>query len=317
MRSNTGASNGNPILVTGAHRSGTTWVGKMLATSRQAGYISEPLNVWHRPGVMRARVKYWYTYICADNEAEFLPAIKETIDFRYHPWQELTSLRSAKDLLRMGRDVAGFATARLLGQRALLKDPFAIFSAPWFAGRFGSHVVIIVRHPAAFVSSLVRLNWSFDFCELLAQPLLMRDLLSRFQHEMVETLDRAEDVIAQGCLLWRMIYHVVNQYKERYPDFQILRHEDLSLEPVDAFESLYARLHLEFTDRIRARITAASSPQNPRETSRQSIYAVQLDSRSNLDNWKRRLTSAEIERVRALTADVASIFYTDEAWQNS
>jgi hypothetical protein len=44
----------SPILVTGAHRTGTTWVGKMLAASPQVAYISEPLNVWHRPGVLRA-----------------------------------------------------------------------------------------------------------------------------------------------------------------------------------------------------------------------------------------------------------------------
>lgn len=314
MPANGNGSLAQSILVTGAHRSGTTWVGKMLATSPQVGYISEPLNLWHRPGVMRAPVRYWYTYICPDNEENFLPAIRETIDFRYHPWLELTSLRSIKDLLRMGRDIAGFVEGRLLRQRALLKDPFAVFSAPWFADRLGSHVIIIVRHPAAFVSSLVRLNWSFDFCDFLAQPLLMRDLLGKFQNEMVEMLDRPEDVVGQGCLLWRMIYSVVSQFRERYPGFQILRHEDLSLEPVDAFERLYAHLGLEFNQKIRARIIASSSPQNPTQTSPRSIYAVQLDSRSNLDNWRRRLTAGEIERVRALTADVTSLFYAEEAW---
>jgi LPS sulfotransferase NodH len=31
-----------PILVTGAHRSGTTWVGKMLALAAGTGYAHEP-----------------------------------------------------------------------------------------------------------------------------------------------------------------------------------------------------------------------------------------------------------------------------------
>ena len=39
-----------PILVTGAHRTGTTWVGKMLSANSQTAYMSEPLNVLHRPG---------------------------------------------------------------------------------------------------------------------------------------------------------------------------------------------------------------------------------------------------------------------------
>ena len=45
----------NPILVTGSHRSGTTWVGKMLAADSDTAYISEPLNVLHRLGIFRAR----------------------------------------------------------------------------------------------------------------------------------------------------------------------------------------------------------------------------------------------------------------------
>ena len=54
-----------PILVTGAHRTGTTWVGRLLAAAPAVAYISEPLNVLHRPGVFRAKVANWYTYICA------------------------------------------------------------------------------------------------------------------------------------------------------------------------------------------------------------------------------------------------------------
>ena len=52
-----------PILVTGAHRSGTTWVGKMIVASQDVAYISEPLNVWHRRGVLKTPTQYWYTYI--------------------------------------------------------------------------------------------------------------------------------------------------------------------------------------------------------------------------------------------------------------
>ena len=96
------------FLVTGAHRSGTTWVGRMLGADSQTAYISEPLNVLHRPGVLRAKVSRWYQYICEDDEAEYLPAFEELLDFRYHLWDEIRSIRSLKDFLRMGRDFAIF-----------------------------------------------------------------------------------------------------------------------------------------------------------------------------------------------------------------
>ena len=176
-----GEAERRPILVAGAHRTGTTWVGKMLAASGEAAYISEPLNVWHRPGVLRIPIEYWYTYICDQNEGGFLTALSETSHFHYHPWAELKSLRSRKDMLRMGRDLSIFWKGWFLRQRPLFKDPFAVFSAPWFADRLGFQVVITVRHPAAFVSSLKRLNWSFDFQDLLQQPLLMRDHLEPYR----------------------------------------------------------------------------------------------------------------------------------------
>jgi hypothetical protein len=303
-----------PILVTGAHRSGTTWVGKMIAASRQVAYISEPLNLWHRPGVLRAPVQHWYTYICDQNEALYLPALRETLAYRYHPWLELRSLRSRKDVLRMGRDFAIFMTSRILRRRPLLKDPFAVFSAPWFFERLGCQVVISVRHPAAFTSSLKRLGWDFDFGDLLAQPLLMQDWLESYRQQMQDLQRRPADVVEGGALLWRMIYQTVDEYRRRFPEFHIVRHEDLSRQPVPGFQELYRSLGLPFDERVKARIRQSSSAENPKEISKQAVHTVQLDSRANLDNWKRRLTGSEIERVRALTRGVAERFYSDQEW---
>jgi hypothetical protein len=186
------------ILVTGAHRTGTTWVGKMLAAGREVAYVSEPLNRWHRSGVMRAPVQHWYTYICEDNEADFLPALQETRRFEYHTLSELRSIASPKDLLRMVRDWSIFFTGRRYHQTLLIKDPFAVFSAAWFARRLDSMVVFTIRHPAAFVSSLKKLGWSFDFSDLLGQPLLMRDWLETYRSEMEEMLKDPQDVVTGG-----------------------------------------------------------------------------------------------------------------------
>src|SRR5512143_1359685 len=115
----------HPILVTGTHRSGTTWVGKMLAADSSVAYISEPLNVLHRPSVFRPKVKHWYQYICEENQDEYLPGFKELLDFDYHLWDEIRSIKSRRDFLRMGRDFAIFYNGLMRGQRILLKDPFA------------------------------------------------------------------------------------------------------------------------------------------------------------------------------------------------
>ena len=301
-----------PILVTGAHRTGTTWVGKMLAATPQVAYISEPLNVWHRPGVMRASVSKWYTLICEENEAQYLPAFRAMLGFRYGFWRELRSLRSRKDFLRMGRDFSIFLHGRLLHQRPLIKDPFGVFSAPWFAERLGCRVVVTVRHPAGFASSLKRLDWSFDFCDLLEQPLLMQRWLDVDRAEM--EMARADDIIGQAALLWRMVYRVVARMMKLHPSFIVVRHEDLSHDPVACYRDLYAALDLGFTPKVEQTILSASSSENPAELSENKVHAVKLDSRANLDNWMKRLSADEIARIRKMTGKTARLFYSEEEW---
>ena len=301
-----------PILVTGAHRSGTTWVGKMLAANPAAAYVSEPLNVLHRRGVYRAEVKRWYQYITPENEADYLPAFEQLLNFRYHLLTELGSLRSQKDFLRMGRDLSIFAKGKLLGQRALLKDPFAVFSAPWFAQKLNCKVVITTRHPGGFASSLKRLNWPFDFRDLLDQPLLMRDHLEADRADM-ESMP-ADDIVGQSALLWRMIYRTVDSTRKLIPTIKVVRHEDLSLDPVAGYKSLYESLALPFDDKVRDTILNSSSSENPTELSKKKVHSVKLDSRANMGNWKKRLTSEEITRIRKLTEDVSHLFYADDEW---
>jgi hypothetical protein len=303
-----------PILVTGAHRTGTTWVGKMLTASGQAAYISEPLNIWHRPGVLSAPTRYWYTYICAENEAEYLPGLLQTLQFRYHSLAEFRSLRSFKDVGRMGRDWRIFLSGRLFHKRPLLKDPFAIFSAPWFYKRLGCQVIITVRHPGAFTSSLKRLDWPFDLHDLLNQPGLMRDWLEPFRSEMEAMAKNPDDIIGQSCLLWRLVYQIVEQFKQEYPHFRVVRHEDLSLHPIAGYRALYTALGMSLTPQAEQTILSSTSSENPTELSTQAVHSVRLDSQANLHNWKRRLSSDEIKRVRQLTEEVAVRYYPELDW---
>lgn len=298
-----------PILVTGGHRTGTTWVGRMLAANPQVAYISEPLNVLHRPGVLRAKVDHWYQYVCEENEGGYLAAFEELLDYRYHQWDELRSIRSLKDFLRMGRDFAIFYNGLMRGQRVLLKDPFAIFSLPWFVKRFHFKAVVTVRHPAAFASSLKRLGWNFDFNDLLNQPLLMRGILEPFRDRMRSI--QPDDVIGQASLLWTMIYRTVHSTRDLIPDLLVVRHEDLSRDPITGFRSLYESLSLGFTPRVEKSILASSSSENPAELSRKKVHSVKLDSRANVDNWKKRLTDEEASRVREMTQDVLALYYSE------
>ena len=303
-----------PILVSGAHRSGTTWVGKMLAAGPQVAYISEPLNVWHRPGVLRIATQYWYNYICDDNQMDYQTAFEEMLSFKYHTNLEIGSIKSAKDIFRMGRDWWTFWNGRRKSQMPLIKDPFAIFSSEWFSKTLGCRVVLVVRHPAAVASSLMKLGWSFDFRDLLKQPLLMRDWLEPFRSEMEQIQEFPNDLVAQSCLLWRMVYKSVENLRQRLPGLIVIRHEDLAQNPQDMFEQLYRDLDLDYAPDVQTSITAASSGENPKETAKETVHSVQINSQAVIKSWQKRLSQADIDRVRQLTGDIAPLYYTPEDW---
>lgn len=291
----------------------------MLTASSQAAYISEPLNRLHRLGVLRIPVTYWYPYIRQENEPEYLPAFLETLAYHYHYAAEIKSLRTSRDLQRMGRDSWIFLQGRIRHLRPLLKDPFAVFSIPWFTQRLRCQVVVTVRHPAAFASSLKRLNWPFQFEDLLNQPLFMRDWGEPFRQDIERLMAEEQkssqpDIIAQGSLLWRIVYAVVDEYKKRLPQIQIVRHEDLSLDPVSGYRSLYEALNLNFSSAAQKTILESSSSDNPQEISSKNAFAVNVNSRANLDNWKRRLSADEIKRIRTLTEDLVFDYYPDLSW---
>jgi LPS sulfotransferase NodH len=309
-------NNMKPILITGAHRTGTTWVGKMLALEPGITYVSEPLHLEHSRGVLSQPVENWYAYICDDNGTQFKEAYKNIIQFKYQLWMAVRHLRNIKAASKVIRDSSIFISSRLLKRRALLKDPFAVLSVPWFRSALDSQVVIMVRHPIPFVSSLKRLGWNFDFNHLLDQPLLMRDHYEPFRSEMVHTNQNEQDIVGQGILLWRMIYTLVHQYKTQGFDIQLIRHEDLSQRPLPIFEAIYQQLGITFSHQIEEKIIISTQTSNPNEVAEYDEHAVRLNSLANLRNWKRRLTDFEVERIVNGTRDVVKEFYELGEWKS-
>jgi hypothetical protein len=301
-----------PILVTGGHRSGTTWVGKMLALAPGVGYIHEPFNPTTPVGVSGARFPRFFEYVCAENEGDYGRQLERTLAFRYNTARQLAALRSPVDVARTAADWIRFARARATGARPLVKDPIALFSSEWLADRFGMDVLVLIRHPAAFASSLIRLGWRHRFESFLEQPLLMEHHLHPFEDEIRRHAGRETDVLAQAVLLWRIIYEVVDTFRRRRPDWSFARHEDISREPASSFGRVYEQLGLEYTEAARQAIRSSTSAANPAEAS--DVHGTRLDSEANISSWKRRLSPEQIALVRRETEDLASRFYSDADW---
>jgi hypothetical protein len=304
-----------PILVTGINRSGTTWVGQTLAQAPGVALIYEPFSPRHRPGILRAATPAWFTYV-SDAPPEGLAAdVQRMLQFRYSYSAEISSLRSPRDAGRMVRDAARFARWRRARLRPLVKDPIAVLAAPWLAREFGMQVVVTIRHPAAYASSMRRLGWTHDFSGFLAQPGLVDDLVPALRGDIEAMAARPGDILDQAGLLWNVIHTVIDGYRRDHPDWIFVRHEDLSAAPVAAFRDIAGRVGLDFTPEVQAYVADTTSPGNPAEAGRGVVHELRRDSGAAARTWHDRLTPDEVARVRARTEAVASAFYTDDEWR--
>jgi hypothetical protein len=296
-----------PILLTGMPRSGTTWVGRILAAGGDVGYINEPFNLAVSPGSFRVPARHWYAYVTTETEAEYLPTLARGLRFDYPLAHELRRCRNRTDLHHTLRSWREFARSR--ERRPLVKEPHAVFSVEWFVERLGSDVVFMVRQPLAVVSSWKRLGWSFDFANLLEQSALMRDWLFPFESEMRAALSPSWTLVERVALLWRIIYSTVED--ERLPQVQLVRHEDLSAHPERRYEELFHALDLPYTSDVARAVSKSTAAGNPAEIRLERPHETQLDSKANLQNWRHRLTGDEIARIRELTTETAVRFYPD------
>lgn len=295
-----------PILVSGSHRSGSTWLGKMIDLSGETGYIHEPFN--RASGLSDRLFTKWFTYICDENEHIYKPALERYLYFKYPLLHKIKQADSFRDFGRSMRDFSFFTWNKMMHKRPLMKDPIAIFSAEWLYYTFGMNVIILARHPAAFVGSIKKIGWRTGMNNFLGQPLLMEEHLKSFEHEIKEHAENEKDFVDEGILLWNMIHSVILKYQKKHKDWLFVRHEDLSKNPLQEFGEIYDFLDLEYTDTIREKISRFT-------TEEESPGKLKRDSKSNVWSWKNRLDDKEIERIKKGTHAISSHFYSEEDWK--
>ena len=306
------AASRRPLLVTGSHRSGTTWVGKMLAHSGAFGYVHEPFLPSRSPGWLPEPMPYWYMYICADNDHLYRSALRRVVNLRFPVRASLRRTRTPRQLALQIPEWAKSIGYRRRGVRPLLKDPLALFSAPWLADTFDAQVIVMIRHPVAFVGSIKKLNWGFDYeRNWLAQELLMRDLLGHRAHEYRGYRGEV-DLVGEGIVMWNSIYDVVSRFCRERPEWQFVKYEEVARDPLAEFESLYRAVGLPWTTGAADAIRSDTDSGNPKDVPRRRRRAVRRDSRAAAATWSRRLTNDEVKRVTEETAEIAARFYAPD-----
>jgi len=276
------------ILVTGSHRSGTTWVGKMLTINNKNIYIHEPNNLDDRIKFNKYKTTYWFEYLTRD----IISGLDE--DFRKLNYPLIVNLKrskSFKDLLKSTYYYFLYTFSKIKGgYNVVVKDPISIFNIDHYLD-LDYYVVVSQRNPFSFISSLYVKGWSFDFNHISLQEELMLKFPEEIQKQ-IKIFSNSENIpiIDQGILLWNMFMVFIS--KKDNDKLVVINHEEFSRNPLIEFKKLYSRLGLDFDyniERVISETTMVSSiPENEKSND------LVRNSRRNLNSFKRRLSNEEI-----------------------
>lgn len=303
-----------PILVTGSHRSGTTWIGRTIARHRQVRYVQEPFHVRVPNRIVGLELETWFEHFWSSSQ-------KEAIETSFEELLNASPMKFAVDACRVAgadvktpfRFVKHLATEGLFRPRILVKDPIALMSAGWLSETFGFQVVCMTRNPLGFVGSLKKAGWDFDFTNLERQEKLMEGVLAPYAEDIQRMCQEREhsDFIGRSILLWNILHHVILDYRATQPDWRFVKHEDVALDPEAGFRGIFDYLGLDYSEAVRKYIEESTSATNPKEGS-SSLYQAR-DAKKAVTAWQERLTEAEIARIQSETEGIARQLYPDSS----
>ena len=287
----------NPIVITGSHRSGTTWLANMLGFANNTQIIDEPFNPESWQYSLDGYANFFYTYA---------PQLDE--DLARSAYQKV--LKNKTRFVYKRRNIMRWLSF-LLKRLQIIKDPLSAMYIECFSNNFATDVIIITRHPMAFINSLIRMGWNFPFNHFLKQEQLMQDFLYKFEDDIRFATNQS--LLIQGAVCWKCVYYVLNEYSNRN-NYTLVRHEDLSTNPVGDFKNLYKKFNLPWTEEVKQKINSYTSPDNPTRAKGEKTHQMKRDSASLAFSWKDKFNRESIETVYNLTKEVADNFYTDDEW---
>jgi hypothetical protein len=298
----------NPVLVAGAPRSGTTWIGTVLSLADGACGVHEPDNAAHDPFALRASLGLGRFPILDKGDAA--PAEYEILWDRALAGlghRHTTRWLAAKTLLRHTprpelraafdggtpivsprlaavRRVASPRSEPAPGHRPIVKSVHCALALPWVADRFSPQIVLVLRHPLNVVASYLELGWADAGLHFRAAEL--RDAL----RVPVPALPAAASPVARIAWQTALFASVLTDLADRHPGWRLVTHEELCRQPQDRFRRLFADLGLTWTAAAEKFLEQSNRPGEGLRTNRLT--------RDEPGRWRHRLTYSQVEEVR-------------------
>jgi hypothetical protein len=198
------------------------------------------------------------------------------------------------------------AKLNLLHRHAVIKDPMAGLTTEFLYREFGVKPVIIIRHPVSLAASLERLQWFPQVYDFSLQPDIIEDYLHQDRHLLDRTYpNRTMEAMAH----WRLLHTVLLKQAERYRDWCIITHEELSANPRSTFQRVFQHLDLPWSQNVADKIKALTEGNGKAGAAAGRVQDFKRDSASIFAHRRDSISVTMRREIYDLTAPIAEQLY--------
>ena len=307
----------NWIFVTGLIRSGTTFVGTTLSIPKEVDYIHEPFN----PQCGIPGLQKWYPYVRHDLPVDHMQKYHEkiknifTYDFSLKskiPKEDPWFRRNLKRVIgSRGPFNLRLAKVNPFHRHAIIKDPTGNLLTEYLYLSFKVKPVIIIKHPTSFIASLRRVGWWTSPRDISNHSYLAE----QYFEDAPELFEKVyENPILAAAEYWRVVHKVLLEQAQKYQDWHIIKHEDLSADPVLIFKDLYAKLGLPWSGAVEHKIVAQTQNNASARARKGRVQDFKRNSSEIFRVNRDSLTQEERRAIFEIVQDTASALYSRESF---
>lgn len=264
------------ILVAGTARSGTTWLGDLLAEP-SGRILFEP---FHSGKIPELHGLSYFPYLRPNEENPQLTAFchKVFMGTIRHRWID-REIRTLRPTFRV------------------IKEVRANLFLKWLHTQF-PHVaqLLIIRHPCAVVLSRLQLRWATDsdISSFLEQTRLIEDHLAPY----LDTIHQAHTDIEKHAIIW-CISHLVPLRQFQANELGMVFYEHLCVQPLKEL----ARIERIVQRPVSSTTVELLAKPSPTTTASSAV----LTGENRVTHWQKKLSNSEVRKI----LDIVEAFELD------
>jgi hypothetical protein len=253
----------NAIILAGSGRSGTTWLGNIIAGD-DIRILFEPFDERHVPELKGLGLRPYFDP--GKEYSDWRPLIEKVLSGELkNPW--------------IDQDAGRFNPERDSG-RILIKEIRANGMLAWISRNYGCKIAYLLRHPCSVIASRIQLKWDTHVEEYLEQD----DFIKEYCPGLEKISREAKTAAQRHALMWCLENIVPLRQLSEY-HWITCKFEELAANPEWEAERILALLGLEF-DEARKKAVHEPSRTSWGENPKRALGA-----------WREQLSEKEKEEI--------------------